>query len=379
MASRTRTSGTATRSRRTTPAKRSVHAASWPIRRSPESLDYENTAKDLQQIVKTKKTELLFLALFLRLLKPGGRAAVIVPDGVLFGSSKAHKALREMLVEEHKLDAVISLPSACSSRMPASRPRFWCSRRPTPAAPITSGSTTCEADGWSLDDKRTPLLPRTSSARSRRGPDRASKPRTTCRTFSHVGANESASSERTRIRAKLDGPQSGPGLPWIRPISELIQGGDRGSSAAPVAAGDLLDITRQEFEIHKEIEALGLAPTIWAPLELILLSLESGARPKGGVTADSGEIPSIGGEHVDDAGGFYFTKIKRIPRSFFEGMRVGRIASLDILVVKDGATTGKTSLVREDFPYKEAAVNEHVSLPCASILDERRRSTSTTS
>src|SRR5205085_8605113 len=55
------------------------------------SLDYGNTAKDLLQIVKTKKTELLFLALFLRLLKPGGRAAVIVPDGVLFGSSNAHK------------------------------------------------------------------------------------------------------------------------------------------------------------------------------------------------------------------------------------------------------------------------------------------------
>ena len=75
------------------------------------SLDYENTAKDLQQIVKTKKTELLFLALFIRLLKPGGRAAVIVPDGVLFGSSKAHKTLRKILVEDQKLDGVISLPS----------------------------------------------------------------------------------------------------------------------------------------------------------------------------------------------------------------------------------------------------------------------------
>lgn len=64
------------------------------------SLDYEVTAKDLQQIVKTKKTELLFMALFLRLLKTGGRAAVIVPDGVLFGSSKAHQELRRMLVEE---------------------------------------------------------------------------------------------------------------------------------------------------------------------------------------------------------------------------------------------------------------------------------------
>jgi type I restriction enzyme M protein len=75
------------------------------------SLDYESCAKDLQQIVKTKKTELLFLALFIRLLKTGGRAAVIVPDGVLFGSSTAHKALRKMLVEDHKLDGEISLPS----------------------------------------------------------------------------------------------------------------------------------------------------------------------------------------------------------------------------------------------------------------------------
>src|SRR4029078_8610931 len=74
------------------------------------SLDYENTAKDLLQVVKTKKTELLFLALFLRLLKPGGRAAVIVPDGVLFGSTKAHKELRRILVEDQKLDAVIKLP-----------------------------------------------------------------------------------------------------------------------------------------------------------------------------------------------------------------------------------------------------------------------------
>ena len=75
------------------------------------SLDYESTAKDLQQVVKTKKTELLFLALFLRLLQTGGRAAVIVPDGVLFGSSNVHGALRRILVEEQKLDAIVSMPS----------------------------------------------------------------------------------------------------------------------------------------------------------------------------------------------------------------------------------------------------------------------------
>ena len=122
------------------------------------SLDYENTAKDLQAIVKTKKTELLFLALFLRLLKPGGRAAVIVPDGVLFGSSKAHKALRQMLVEEQKLDGVISLPAG------AFKPYAGVSTAILLFTKTNSGGTVhvwfydMQADGWSLDDKRQPQL-----------------------------------------------------------------------------------------------------------------------------------------------------------------------------------------------------------------------------
>lgn len=123
------------------------------------SLDYENTAKDLQQIVKTKKTELLFLALFLRLLKPGGRAAVIVPDGVLFGSSNAHKTLRKILIEEQKLDAVISLPGGVF------KPYAGVSTAILLFTKTNSGGTDyvwfydCEADGESLDDKRTKLLP----------------------------------------------------------------------------------------------------------------------------------------------------------------------------------------------------------------------------
>src|SRR5262245_3806141 len=123
------------------------------------SLDYENTAKDLLQIVKTKKTELLFLALFLRLLKPGGRAAVIVPDGVLFGSSKAHKELRRILVENQKLDAVIKLPSGVF------RPYAGVSTAILVFTKTNSGGTDfvwfydVEADGWSLDDKRNPTLP----------------------------------------------------------------------------------------------------------------------------------------------------------------------------------------------------------------------------
>jgi type I restriction enzyme M protein len=122
------------------------------------SLDYENTAKDLLQIVKTKKTELLFLALFLRLLKPGGRAAVIVPDGVLFGSSKAHKELRRLLVEEQKLDAVVSLPGGVF------KPYAGVSTGILVFTKTNSGGTDhvwfydVESDGWSLDDKRSALL-----------------------------------------------------------------------------------------------------------------------------------------------------------------------------------------------------------------------------
>src|SRR5213078_2593159 len=122
------------------------------------SLDYESVAKDLLQVVKTKKTELLFLALFLRLLKPGGRAAVIVPDGVLFGSSKAHKELRRMLVEDQKLDAVISLPGGVF------KPYAGVSTAILLFTKTNSGGTDhvwfydVDADGWSLDDRRAPLL-----------------------------------------------------------------------------------------------------------------------------------------------------------------------------------------------------------------------------
>lgn len=122
------------------------------------SLDYEQTAKDLQQIVKTKKTELLFLALFLRLLKTGGRAAVVVPDGILFGSSKAHQELRKLLVEKHKLEGVLKLPSGVF------RPYAGVSTAILLFTKTGVGGTDhvwfydMQADGYSLDDKRNALL-----------------------------------------------------------------------------------------------------------------------------------------------------------------------------------------------------------------------------
>ncbi|NLZ18570.1 MAG: N-6 DNA methylase [Desulfobulbaceae bacterium] len=117
------------------------------------NLDYEDVHPSLLKKVKTKKTELLFVTLILRMLKPGGRSATIVPDGVLFGASKAHQALRQALVDDNQLEAVISLPSGVF------RPYAGVS---TAVIVFTKGGRTenvffydVQADGYSLDDKRT--------------------------------------------------------------------------------------------------------------------------------------------------------------------------------------------------------------------------------
>ena len=118
------------------------------------SLDAEIVSKDLIQVCKTKKTELLFLALFLRMLKVGGRCACIVPDGVLFGSSTAHKAIRKELIEVNRLEAVISMPSGVF------KPYAGVSTAILIFTKTGHGGTDkvwfydMKADGFSLDDKR---------------------------------------------------------------------------------------------------------------------------------------------------------------------------------------------------------------------------------
>lgn len=118
------------------------------------SLDYDSVSADLLKVAKTKKTELLFLALFLRILKKGGRAAVIVPDGVLFGSSKAHEQIRKEIVDNNKLEAVISMPSGVF------KPYAGVSTAILVFTKTGNGGTDqvwfydMKADGYSLDDKR---------------------------------------------------------------------------------------------------------------------------------------------------------------------------------------------------------------------------------
>jgi type I restriction enzyme M protein len=119
------------------------------------SLDYDAVENSLLKVVETKKTELLFLALMLRMLKTGGRCAVIVPDGVLFGSSNAHKQIRKEIIENNKLEAVISMPSGVF------KPYAGVSTAVLIFTKTGTGGTDnvwfydMKADGYSLDDKRT--------------------------------------------------------------------------------------------------------------------------------------------------------------------------------------------------------------------------------
>lgn len=112
-------------------------------------------------------------------------------------------------------------------------------------------------------------------------------------------------------------------------------------------------------------------PRSWqeSPLADLLASMESGSRPPGGVRSIASGVPSIGGEHLNPVGGFTFEAIKYVPRSFYKTMRRGHIRKGDVLVVKDGATTGKVALVREDFPFQEAVVNEHVFVCRPGAID----------
>ncbi|WP_047260665.1 class I SAM-dependent DNA methyltransferase [Corynebacterium uterequi] len=122
------------------------------------SVDPTNLDKALLAGEKTKKTELLFLTRFLTLLTVGGRAAVIVPEGVLFGSTKAHKALRKQLVEGQKLDAVIKLPSGVFKPYSGVSTAVLCFTRTDSPGTDEVWFYEVTADGYSLDDKRTPLL-----------------------------------------------------------------------------------------------------------------------------------------------------------------------------------------------------------------------------
>lgn len=120
------------------------------------SLDADTVSADILKVCKTKKTEILFLALMLRMLKVGGRCACIVPDGVLFGSSTAHKAIRKEIIENHRLEAIISMPSGVFKPYAGVSTGILIFTKTNHGGTDNVWFYDMTADGFSLDDKRTP-------------------------------------------------------------------------------------------------------------------------------------------------------------------------------------------------------------------------------
>lgn len=121
------------------------------------SLDYDTVSEDLLKMCKTKKTELLFIALFIKMLQIGGRCACIVPDGVLFGSSTAHKAIRKEIIEENRLEAVISMPSGVFKPYAGVSTAILIFTKTGHGGTDNVWFYDMKADGFSLDDKRSPV------------------------------------------------------------------------------------------------------------------------------------------------------------------------------------------------------------------------------
>jgi len=120
-----------------------------------------------------------------------------------------------------------------------------------------------------------------------------------------------------------------------------------------------IELAEELFQslLHRELDPKGKEWEIRKLRDVIDL-IESGSRPKGG--AVSSGIPSLGVEHINENGGFNIDKIKYIPSDFFKNIKRGKIKKQDVLIAKDGATTGKIAIVDNDFPFDEAAVNEHL-------------------
>ena len=111
----------------------------------------------------------------------------------------------------------------------------------------------------------------------------------------------------------------------------------------------------------------------WATLREVLLRLETGSRPVGGVIAVAEGVPSLSAEHMTRFGTFDFSSSRFVPKDFYDTMTRGHIQRGDVLVVKDGATTGKVALVSDDFPFSAAVINEHVFLcrPDQTVIEPR--------
>jgi type I restriction enzyme M protein len=265
--------------------------------------------------IQAKRSEVLFVDYMAEHLTPTGRAGIIVPEGIIFQSQTAYRDLRRMLVES-SLVAVISLPAGCFNPYSGVKTSILILDKSLARQSDTIAFFKVENDGFGLGAQR-------------RAIERNDLPQ--------VQAELAAYLQAVRSKSSVESIFSVTSTAQIVPKEEIGANGDYNFSGERYRAG-VADVGR------------------WPMVALeAVVTIESGSRQKGGAI-DAG-IASIGGEQIDEKGEIRFDKMKYISEEHFQGMTKGVLRSGDVLIVKDGATTGKTGFFGHDMT---AAVNEHV-------------------
>lgn len=265
--------------------------------------------------IQAKRSEVLFVDYMAEHLTPTGRAAIIVPEGIIFQSQTAYKDLRKMLVE-NSLVAVVSLPAGCFNPYSGVKTSILLLDKSLARQSDTIAFFKVENDGFGLGAQR-------------RAIEKNDLPQ--------VQAELAAYLHALRSKSSIESILCLTSTAQIVPKEKIAANGDYNLSAERFREG---------------VADAGHWPMV--ALEAVV-KIESGSRQKGGAI-DAG-IPSIGGEQIDEKGEIRFDKMKYVSEEHFQGMTKGVLRSGDVLIVKDGATTGKTGFFGHEMT---AAVNEHV-------------------
>lgn len=273
--------------------------------------------------IQAKRSEVLFVDYMAEHLRPTGRAAIIVPEGIIFQSQTAYKELRKMLVE-NSLVAVVSLPAGCFNPYSGVKTSILILDKSLAKAADTIAFFKVENDGYGLGAQRRAIhkndLPQ-------------------------VKAELDAYLQALRSKSSTESILSIASTAQIVPKEKIAANGD--------------------YNLSSERYREGVADAGHWPMVALeaVVTIESGSRQTGGAI-DAG-IASVGGEQINEKGDIRFDKMKYISEEHFQGMTKGVLRKGDVLIVKDGATTGKTGFFGHEMA---AAVNEHVFILRAKEL-----------
>jgi len=263
--------------------------------------------------VQSKRSEVLFVDYMAEHLTPSGRAGIIVPEGIIFQSQTAYTQLRRMLVEDY-LVAVVSLPAGVFNPYSGVKTSILLLDKALAKQTDRIAFFKIANDGFNLGAQRRPI-------------DKDDLPQARSEIAEYL--------RRLRARESLDD---------FQPTLGLVVAKER------IAASGEYNLSGERY--REGTATVGHLPMV--PLATVV-EIQSGSRQKGGAI-ESG-IPSIGGEQIDEKGKVRFDKMRYVSEDHFRSMTKGVLRAGDVLIVKDGATTGKTGFFAEDI---EAAVNEHV-------------------